>query len=189
MEMNMKKTLWILVLVVCGSAVLGPAAFADVPVNATLCNETAKPVEFWLFNHNDLTSGAIPLTTKAVRACSCVGLRTHTDLWHNFPIARINQLVYRDVESVSGSSIKVCLSVEGEFEGYINAKTTTCAEAKKETKYLPAPELTRAQGDLRTLQSHLHADTSECEHRDWTGGCAEYDVDYHYTDGKSCFGN
>ena len=179
------KTIWVLALTVLWSSV----AFADVPVKATLCNNVEQPVEFWLFNHNDIAQGLAALSTKAVRACSCVDVQTHTDLWHNFPIARVNQLVYRDVKSVSGTSIKVCVDVTGKFEGYIDAETNTCVEARKDTTYLPAPELTRAQGDLVILQSHLHPDSTECERTDWTGGCVEYDVDYTYTDGAPCHGN
>lgn len=188
--MKLLTTSCLLLLSLLCSSVLGTsAAFADVPVTATLCNQSERPVEFWLFNHNDLSQGLAALSTKAVRACSCVDIQTHTDLWHNFPIARINQLVYRDVSSVSGSSIKVCVDVKGSFEGYIDAKNSTCVEARKETNYLPAPELTRAQGDLVILDSSLHADNSECRNRDWTGGCTHYDVDFHYTDGQPCHGN
>jgi hypothetical protein len=97
--------------------------------------------------------------------------------------------VYRDIQSVSGTSIKVCLDVKGEFEGYIDAGVNTCVEAKKNTTYLPAPELTRAQGDLVILQSHLHAESTECEQIDWTGGCVEYEADYSYSDGAPCHGN
>ncbi len=180
----MKATGMFLVLVVFGCAV----AIADVTVKATLCNKTDKPVEFHLFNHNDILSGAAALSTKVVRPCACVAEQTHTDLWHNFPIARINQLVYRDVGSTTGSTIKVCLDATGKFDGYIDGKVNTCATAKKETTYLPAPELTRAQGDLVILQSHLHAESTKCDHNDWTGGCTEYQVDYTYRDGAECRG-
>jgi len=166
-----------------------PAAFADVPIRATLCNHSTGPVEFHLFNHNDMLSGAAALSIKTVRACACVSVRTTTDLWHNAPVARINQLVYRDVQSVSGSSIKVCVDVKGEFEGYVDASVKTCAEARKDTKYLPAPELTHAQGDLPILQSHLYVDSLECKDWDWTGGCSQYDAEYDYADGAPCYGN
>jgi len=164
-------------------------ASADVEVDATLCNQTHKPVEFHLFNHNDILSGAAALQTKAVRACSCVSQQTNTDLWHNFPVVRINQLVYRDVSSVSGSKISVCVDAKGKFEGYADLSTKTCAEVRKETSFLPAPELTRAQGDLVILQSHLYASTTDCVSTDWTGGCSEYTATYTYTDGASCYGN
>jgi hypothetical protein len=163
-----------------------PPALADVTVKATLCNRSQKPVEFHLFNRNDLFSGAAALSTKMVHPCACVPQQTHTDLWHNFPVVRINQLVYRDVASTSGTSIKVCVDATGKAEGYIDATVKTCAEAKRETKYLPAPELTRAQGDLVILQSHLYADSTDCEHKDWTGGCAEYKATYNYVDGAEC---
>lgn len=169
--------------------VAAPAAVADVQVKATACNKTTKPVEFHFFNRNDLAQGLAALSTKIVRECSCVALETHTDLWHNFPVARINQLVYREVESVSSVNIKVCVDAKGKFEGYIDGKVSTCAEARRETTYLPAPELTRAQGDLVILQSHLYADSSECENKDWTGGCASYKLVYNYTDGAACYGN
>ncbi|MFP3942193.1 MAG: hypothetical protein ACLF0P_18000 [Thermoanaerobaculia bacterium] len=181
----MKTTLTFVLAVLCSTA----AFAADVDLNATLCNNTTKPVEFHLFNHNDLAQGLAALATKAVAPCSCVAMRTHTDFWHNMPIARINQLVFRDVESVSGGSIKVCVDANGEFEGYIDAKVQTCAEAKKETKYLPAPELTHAQGDLPVLQSHLYADSSECKNSDSAGACSRYEAAYNYTDGAACWGN
>lgn len=185
--MKLRSTLAFAVLAVVLLA--GPAAVADVPVHATACNTTTKPVEFHFFNRNDLAQGLAALSTKIVRECSCVKLETHTDLWHNFPVARINQLVYRDVSSVSAANIKVCVDAKGKFEGYIDGKVSTCAEARKETNYLPAPELTRAQGDLVVLQSHLYADSSECQHKDWTGGCASYEAKYEYTDGAACYGH
>lgn len=179
------KIAFVLVLVTfCGSA-----AFADVPIQATLCNHSTRPVEFHLFNHNDIASGLAALSVKSVRACACVSVRTHTDLWHNAPVARVNQLVYRDVQSVSGSSIKACVDVDGKFEGYIDASVKTCVEARKETKYLPAPELTHAQGDLPILQSHLYVQSFDCKDWDWTGGCSLYDAEYDYTDGAPCHGN
>jgi|GEM_PF-3197291 len=188
--MKISTTSCFVILTLLGGMLLGPsAAFADVDITATLCNNTERPVEFWLFNHNDIAQGLAALSTKAVRACSCVDIKSHTDLWHNFPIARINQLVYRDVASVSGSNIKVCVDVKGSFEGYVDVENSNCIEARRETKYLPAPELTRAQGDLRILDSSLHADNSECKRKDWTGGCVYYDVDYYYTDGQPCHGN
>ncbi|MCX7544182.1 hypothetical protein [Marinicella gelatinilytica] len=164
-------------------------ALADVNINAQLCNQSKKPVEFHFFNHNDIASGGIALATKSVQACSCVNITTHTDLWHNMPIARINQLVYRDVGSVSGTSIEVCLDAKGKFEGYIEGGVKTCAKAKKETSYLPAPELTRAQGDLKILESHLYAESTDCQSKDWTGGCVKYDANYNFTDGAACHGN
>lgn len=185
--MKLRSTLVLAALVLALAA--APAAVADVPVKATACNKTTKPVEFHFFNRNDLAQGLVALSTKIVRECSCVDLETHTDLWHNFPVARINQLVHRDVSSVSGANIKVCVDATGKFEGYIDGKVSTCVEARRETKYLPAPELTRAQGDLVILQSHLYADSTSCEHRDWTGGCARYKVRYEYTDGAGCYGN
>lgn len=165
-----------------------PAA-ADVTVNATLCNQTQKPVEFHLFNHNDLANGLAALSTKMVQPCACVGAQTHTDLWHNMPIARINQLVFRDVGRVSGTSIKVCVDAKGKFEGYVEAGVKTCVEARQETSFLPAPELTRAQGDLMILQSHLYASSTDCVATDWTGGCTKYTATFNYTDGAACFGN
>ncbi len=164
-------------------------ALADVKVIANLCNESKKPVEFHLFNHNDITSGVAALSTKALQACSCQTVTTHTDLWHNKPIARINQLVYRDVGKVSGTSIKVCLDAKGKFKGYVEGGVKTCVEAQQETSFLPAPELTRAQGDLKILQTHLHPDSTACKSKDWTGGCVKYTADYNFSDGASCFGN
>ena len=172
-----------------GFSLLFGTAYADVSVNAHICNQSKKPVEFHFFNHNDITSGAAALSTKAIQACSCADVSTHTDLWHNMPIVRVNQLVYRDVGSVSGTSIKVCLDAKGKFEGYVEAGVNTCAEAKKETTFLPAPELTRAQGDLKILQTHLYPDSTDCKSKDWTGGCVKYHADYVYTDGAACFGN
>lgn len=166
-----------------------PAAAADVTVDATLCNQTQKPVEFHLFNHNDLANGLAPLSTKMVQPCACVAMQTHTDFWHNMPIVRINQLVYRDVGKVSGTSIKVCVDAKGKFEGYVEAGVKTCVEARQETSFLPAPELTRAQGDLVVLQSHLFASSSDCVATDWIGACTQYTATYTYTDGASCFGN
>lgn len=176
---------------ILGLALVTPfgSSFADVPVKAHLCNQSLKPVEFHLFNHNDITSGAGALTTKALQACSCAYITTNTDLWHNMPIARINQLVYRDVGSVSGTSIKVCVDAKGKFEGYVEGGVKTCVEAKKETSFLPAPELTRAQGDLKILQSHLHANSTDCTSKDWTNGCSYYSADYTFSDGVNCFGN
>jgi hypothetical protein len=187
LTMKLRSTLALAALAL--TLLAAPPAVADVPVKATACNKTTKPVEFHFFNRNDLTQGLAALSIKTVRECSCVPLETHTDLWHNFPVARINQLVYRDVSSVTSASIKVCVDAKGKFEGYIDGKVSTCAEARKETSYLPAPELTRAQGDLVVLQSHLYADSSECEDKDWTGGCVRYRVTYEYTDGAACYGN
>ncbi len=45
---------------------------ADVKVYTTLCNTSQNPVEFSLYNHNDIFAGAVPLVKKAVRACSSV---------------------------------------------------------------------------------------------------------------------
>lgn len=162
-----------------------PAAAVDAIVYATLCNQTQKPVEFHLFNHNDMASGALALSTKMVQPCACVAMQTHTDFWHNMPIIRINQVVYRDVGKVSGSSIKVCVDAKGKFEGYVEAGVKTCVEAREETSFLPAPELTRAQGDLAILQSHLFASSADCV----DNGCTEYTATYTYSDGISCFGN
>jgi hypothetical protein len=183
-----KKTSLLLALALLCTLCGGPA-FADVAVKGTLCNTSTKPVEFHFFHHNDIFSGAAPFFTKAVRACSCVPIDTHTDLWHNMPIARINQLIYRDVDSVSGASIKVCVSAKGSFEGYIDAKVSTCAEARKETHYLAAPELTRAQGDLPILETALKAGSSSCTSKDWAGGCTKYSASWSFTDGAPCSGN
>ena len=38
------------------------------------------------------------------------------------------------------------------------------------------------------LQTHLYADSADCEHKDWTGGCAEYKATYNYVDGAECRG-
>lgn len=180
----MKVSVTLVLTVLCSTV-----AFADATVDASLCNKATKPVEFHLFNHNDITAGAVALTTKVVRPCACVDLQTHTDLWHNFPVARINQLVFRDVKSVSGTNIEVCVSATGKFEGYIDATAKTCVDASKTTTYLPAPELTRAQGDLVILQSRLYPDSTSCKQKDWTGGCVRYEANYSYTDGAPCYGN
>ncbi len=181
----MKRTVQgiIVGLFVVGSAV----AVADVKVKAALCNKAPKPVEFHFFNHNDILGGVVAHTTKVVHPCACVTQDTHTDLWQNFPIARINQLVYRDVGSVSGANIKLCVDVgSGKAEGYIDAKANTCAEAKIKKTYSPVPELTRAQGDLVVLQNRLFPDSTKCERKDRVGNCIEYKAEYTYKDGAEC---
>lgn len=161
---------------------------ADVPVEATLCNHTEKPVEFRLYNNNDIAAGALPLVTKAVQPCSCVKKQTHTDMWHNFPPANIRQLVYRDVGATKGTDVKVCVDAKGKFKGYIDGKVSSCVEASNEVKYLPAPELTGAQGDLEMLETRLMGEKTGCS-EDWTKGCKDYQVRYEFIDGSQCHGN
>jgi hypothetical protein len=163
-------------------------ASADVTVNATLCNKTPKPVEFRLYNHNDMAAGVVPLVTKSVQACACVQKETHTDLWHNFPPANIRQLVFRDVGATKGTDIKACVDVEGKFKGYIDAKVNTCAQITSETQFLPAPELTGAQGDLPMLESRLLGTQTDCT-KNSAGACTSYKVKYEYIDGSQCHGN
>lgn len=163
---------------------------ADIKVDATLCNYSTRPVNFELYNHNDLTGGAIPLVQKAVRACACVKKETHTDLWNNFPPANIIQLVYRDVGSVKGAEIKVCVDAKGKFKGYVEANVKSCYKSTSEVNFLPAPELTRAQGDLKKLETRMMpADTSCTENKAAFGACSRHAATYNYVDGSKCSGN
>ncbi|WP_395375165.1 hypothetical protein [Marinicella sp. W31] len=164
-------------------------ASADIPVKATLCNHSTKPVNFELFNHNDAIAGAVPLVKKAVRACSCVSKQTHTDLWGNQPPANIIQLVFRDVGSVKGASIKVCVDGKGKFKGYVEAGVKSCFKASEEINFLPAPELTRAQGDLKVLETRMMPDTKCSENKGLGGACSKYSSTYNYIDGSKCSGN
>lgn len=179
----------LMAVVLVTSLVAAAPATADVGVHASLCNRTQKPVEFHLFNHNDAFAGAAAFQTKAVNPCSCVNQETHTDLWHNFPIIRINQLVFRDVVGVSGSKIGVCVDAKGNFEGYVDLGAMTCDEARKRKDFLPAPKVTRPQGDAVILEKHLDPTSTGCISRDWTGGCTQYNAIYIYSDGNDCFGN
>jgi hypothetical protein len=169
---------------------LAPAAArADVAVDAELCNRSLGPVEFRLYNHNDLFAGAVPLVTKSVRACTCVDKQTHTDLWHNPPPANIEQLAYRDVGAIKGSNISVCVSADGRFRGYVDTTVGACASQTTEVTFLPAPELTRAQGDVKVLETGLLPASTSCKSKDWTGGCNRYEMKYSYDDGSACTGN
>ena len=165
------------------------AVSADIPVKATLCNHSTKPVNFELYNHNDVVAGAVALVSKAVRACSCVSKQTHTDLWGNQPPANIIQLVYRDVGSVKGASIKVCVDAKGKFKGYVEAGVKSCFNASEEINFLPAPELTRAQGDLKLLESRMMPDTECSENNGLGGACSKYTSTYNFVDGSKCSGN
>lgn len=177
------------VLIFSAAVLLSSTALADVPVHATLCNYTSTPVEFQLYNFNDMFAGAAPLVTKAVRPCACVEKETHTDLWHNFPPANVIQLVYRDVGSVKGASIKACVDAKGKFKGYVDAtaKANVCATLDSKTTFLPAPELTRAQGDLKVLESRLLGEQKDCKKSG--NACTEYSVKYDFIDGAKCSGN
>ncbi len=187
--MKTKKYL-IFTFSILSTGLLSANAMADIGVNATLCNHSEKPVNFELYNHNDMAAGAVPLVKKAVRACACVEKQTHTDLWGNFPPANIIQLVYRDVGSVKGTEIKVCVDAKGKFKGYVEAGVNACVAASSEVKFLPAPELTRAQGDLKVLETRMMPATTECiENNGAFGACSKYSANYSYVDGSKCFGN
>jgi len=187
--MKAKKYL-ICMLSILSVSLLTSNAMADTKVNATLCNHSEKPVNFELYNHNDMAAGAVPLVKKAVRACACVKKQTHTDLWGNFPPTNIIQLVYRDVGSVKGTEIKVCVDAKGKFKGYVEAGANSCVEASSEVKFLPAPELTKAQGDLKVLETRMMPVSTECiENKGVLGACSKYSAQYNYIDGSKCFGN
>lgn len=174
------------------AATLGSPAWA-VPINkgtveATLCNTSTKPVEFRFYNHGDDIKAKF-LFKRSVRACSCVEQETKTNSRRLLPKTDILQQVYRDVQSTSGESIKVCVSAKGTFEGYIDAKATTCVEAKKTRNYLPAPELTYAQGDVKKIATDMHPDAYHCVKNKPNGKCADFAASYTYTDGVVCRGN
>ncbi len=114
---------------------------------------------------------------------------THTDLWHNQPPANILQLVYRDVGAVKGTEIKVCVDAKGKFKGYVEAGANACAKATSEVNFLPAPELTYAQGDLKVLESRMLPNEVECNSKDLLNNCTKFTTTYSYTDGKQCSGN
>ena len=126
---------------------------------------------------------------KSVRACSCVKKQTHTDLWHNQPPANILQLVYRDVGSVKGASIKVCIGAKGKFKGYVNVDVNACAESSTEVTFLPAPELTYSQGDLKKLETRMHPSSIKCNSKDFLKNCTKFTTRYEYIDGVKCTGN
>lgn len=187
MTVNHSKSHYLLMLVIL---ILSTSVNADIKVDATLCNYSEKPVNFELYNHNDMAAGAVPLVKKAVRACACVKKETHTDLWGNFPPANIIQLVYRDVGSVKGEQIKVCVDAKGKFKGYVEAGANACYEASSEVTFLPAPELTRAQGDLKVLETRMMPESTSCsENKGAFGACSRYAATYNYVDGSKCSGN
>lgn len=169
------------------------SVYADKPLNVTLCNKTDKPILFAFYNHNDFVKDIgikVPFSKKLIRDCSCVESKgSHTDLWNNLPIAEIKQVIYRDVGKVSGTSIKACISATGKFKGYIDVSTSTCAEAQSKTSYLPAPELTLAQGDLPVLDSRLTGVRTRCIRNKKTNKCEIIRAKYDYEDGHVCFGN
>lgn len=186
MKIVIKVVIPVLVLVISSTP-----ALADKPLNKTLCNHTAKPVLFEFYNHNDIAEQSgiahIPFMKKMIRDCSCVEKKgSHTDLWNNLPVAEIKQVIYRDVGSVKGTSIKACVSASGKFKGYIDVNTTTCAEADKKVNYLPAPELTLAQGDLPVLDSRLTGVRTRCI-RGKNKKCKIIRAKYDYEDGHVCY--
>lgn len=164
------------------------AARADVNVDATLCNDSRYPVEFVLYNAGDALKGALPLDTKIVSPCSCVSSRTHTDLWHRLPLARIDQLTLRSTTSTSTTEVSACLEADGEFEGYVEGGLEACAKGGTAVSFLDAVEITRPVGGIRTLDTKLEG-TKACDEKDWLGGCIRFAAHYNYDDGNRCYGN
>ena len=183
----------ILVLLITFCAISAPTLLADEPVAGTFCNNSHGPVQFNFFEHGQnankrfVEGKRTGFNTLAVRACMCVTQQTHTNGWNNMPIMQVKQLVYRDVGATKSRSISVCANIStGEFEGYVDAGVTTCAEASRTTNYMPAPELDTAKGDLKVLAASIPDETHSCVTKNKLGHCKSWSARWSYSDRTDC---
>jgi hypothetical protein len=176
-----------------------PAAWADVPLEATICNKTQQPVLFEFFHHNDAFT-AVPFATAEVHPCACKNKRMNTDMWKNFPRATVRQLAFREVSAENNYRVAACIKRSGEFSGYIKmvkgtakSEDEVCAEAERSEYFHSAPEITRAQGDLPILETRMDYAGWSClsSTKDLFGNttCTKYSGTYDYDNGTHCYGN